>query len=64
MLGKNIPALRFLDLLLGDQAALSADVGLYQRLLVHNPSDARLLILNQIAVSTRLISSPIQVFSR
>ncbi len=52
VLGKNIPALRFLDLLLGDQAALSADVGLYQRLLVHNPSDARLLIRNQIAVST------------
>ncbi len=49
VLGKNIPGLRFLNLLLGDQAALSADVGLYQRLLVHDAQHARMLIQNQLA---------------
>lgn len=52
VLGKNIPSLRFLNLLLGDQAALSADVGLYQRLLVHDAQHARLLINKQLATMT------------
>jgi hypothetical protein len=48
VIGKNIPRLRFLDLLLGDQAALSADVGLYQRLLVQDDHQRLNLIHNQL----------------
>ncbi len=33
VLGKHVPALKFFDILLGDEPALTADVNFYQRLL-------------------------------
>jgi hypothetical protein len=40
-MGKYVPFLRFLDIMLGDEPALSPDVAYYQRLLAHNPTEAR-----------------------
>lgn len=47
VLGKNIPQLRFLNILLGDQPALSDDAGYYQRLLVQDPQQAARIITNR-----------------
>ena len=47
VLGKYVPSLEFLDVLLGDQPALDPDVVLYQRLLAHDQDEAAELILNR-----------------
>ncbi len=44
VLGKNIPQLAFLNLLLGDSPALRADVGLYQRLMLGDEQEATSLV--------------------
>ena len=48
VLGKNIPQLGFLNVLLGDQPALTADVGFYQRLLVRNHQEAAALVVTRL----------------
>ena len=40
VLGKHVPQLKFFDILLGDEPALSADVHFYQRLLAHDQDEA------------------------
>ena len=40
VLGKHVPSLAFLDILLGDEAALTPDVQFYQRLLAHDQDEA------------------------
>ena len=52
VLGKNIPQLGFLNLLMGDVPALRAHVGLYQRLMLGDQHEAATLVLQ------RLKSSP------
>ncbi len=47
VLGKNIPQLGFLNLLLGDIPALRADVGLYQRLMLGDQHEATALVLQR-----------------
>ena len=47
VLGKNIPQLGFLNLLLGDVPALRADVGLYQRLMLGDQHDAAMLVIQR-----------------
>src|SRR5262249_51183144 len=44
VLGKHVPALRFLDVLLGSAAPLDAEVAFYQRLLAHDEAEASELI--------------------
>jgi hypothetical protein len=50
--GKYVPQLAFLDVLLGDEPALDADVSYYQRLLARDQDEATQLILAQIKTST------------
>ena len=45
VLGKHIPQLEFLDVLLGDEPALDPDVTYYQRLLARDQDDAAQLVL-------------------
>lgn len=52
VLGKNIPQLGFLNLLLGDVPALRAHVGLYQRLMLGDQQDAAALIMQRIKKSS------------
>jgi hypothetical protein len=40
VLGKHVPALKFFDILLGDEPALTADVNFYQRLLARDQDEA------------------------
>jgi predicted PurR-regulated permease PerM len=40
VLGKHVPALKFFDILLGDEPALTADVHFYQRLLARDEDEA------------------------
>lgn len=40
VLGKYVPALKFFDILLGDQPPLEAHIGYYQRLLAKDPDEA------------------------
>jgi predicted PurR-regulated permease PerM len=40
VLGRYVPALKFFDVLLGDQPALEPHVGFYQRLLAHDEDEA------------------------
>lgn len=47
VIGKNIPQLGFLNVLLGDQPALSEEVGFYQRLLVGEIHPASVIIANR-----------------
>ena len=47
VLGKNIPQLGFLNLLLGDVPALRANVGLYQRLMLGDEHEAVRLVLQR-----------------
>lgn len=47
VLGKNIPQLRFLNILLGEQSALSDAAGFYQRLLVQDRQQVAAIILHQ-----------------
>ncbi len=45
VLGKYVPQLEFLDILLGDKPALEPDVAYYQRLLAHDQDEAEQLVL-------------------
>ncbi len=47
VLGKNIPQLGFLNLLLGDVPALRANMGLYQRLMLGDEHEAARLVLQR-----------------
>jgi predicted PurR-regulated permease PerM len=47
VMGKYIPALRFLDVLLGDEPVLTPDVSLYQRLLARDEDDANEIVRKQ-----------------
>ena len=47
VLGKNIPQLGFLHLLLGDVPALRANVGLYQRLMLGDEPEAARLVMQR-----------------
>ena len=47
VLGKNIPQLSFLQLLLGDAPALRANVGLYQRLMLGDELEAARLVVQR-----------------
>jgi predicted PurR-regulated permease PerM len=40
VLGKHVPALKFFDVMLGDEPALTAEVHFYQRLLAHDQDEA------------------------
>ncbi len=40
VLGRHVPALKFLDVLMGDQPALEAPIGFYQRLLARDQDEA------------------------
>ena len=51
VLGKNIPQLAFLNLLLGSGAALRAHVGIYQRLMLGHEHEAARLTLEQMKQS-------------
>ncbi|MCY2994030.1 MAG: AI-2E family transporter [Planctomycetota bacterium] len=57
VLGKYVPQLKFLDVLLGDEPPLDAHVTFYQRLLARDQDEATQLILTQVKVS-----SPEQVY--
>lgn len=47
VLGKYVPQLKFLDVLLGDEPSLDADVSYYQRLLARDQDEATQLVLAQ-----------------
>ena len=47
VLGKYVPQLEFLDVILGDEPSLSADVTYYQRLLARDQDEATQLVLTQ-----------------
>jgi predicted PurR-regulated permease PerM len=47
VLGKYVPQLEFLDVLLGDEPSLDADVSYYQRLLARDQDEATQLVLAQ-----------------
>lgn len=47
VVGKNVPQLGFLNLLMGDVPALRVDVGLYQRLLLGDQHGANSLVVNR-----------------
>jgi predicted PurR-regulated permease PerM len=57
VLGKYVPMLKFLDVLLGDKPPMEAHVTLYQRLLARDQDEALHLILARIKAS-----SPEQIF--
>jgi predicted PurR-regulated permease PerM len=57
VLGKYVPQLKFLDVLLGDEPPLDAHVTFYQRLLARDQDEATQLVLAQAKVS-----SPEQVY--
>jgi hypothetical protein len=48
VLGKFVPQLEFLDVLLGDQPALDADMRYYQRVLARDQDEATQLVLEQV----------------
>ena len=48
VLGKYVPQLEFLDVLLGDEPSLDADLGYYQRLLARDQDEATQLVLSQL----------------
>ena len=57
VLGKYVPQLKFLDILLGDEPPLDAPVTFYQRLLARDQDEATQLVLAQAKVS-----SPEQIY--
>ena len=57
VLGKYVPQLAFLDVLLGDKPTLDADVGYYQRLLARDQDDATHLVLSRVKAE-----SPEQIY--
>jgi predicted PurR-regulated permease PerM len=52
VMGKYVPLLHFLDIMLGDAPALSNDVAYYQRLLAHNPEEAREIFASRVSESS------------
>ncbi|HZY89370.1 MAG TPA: AI-2E family transporter, partial [Gemmataceae bacterium] len=52
VLGKYVPQLEFLDVLLGDEPPLEADVTYYQRLLARDQDEAAQLVLTQAKTSS------------
>ena len=52
VLGKYVPQLEFLDVLLGDEPSLDADVSYYQRLLARDQDEAAQLVLAQAKTSS------------
>jgi hypothetical protein len=52
VLGKYVPHLEFLDVLLGNEQALDADVSYYQRLLARDQDEATQLVLAQAKTSS------------
>jgi hypothetical protein len=52
VLGKYVPHLEFLDVLLGNEQALDADVSYYQRLLARDQDEATQLVLTQAKTSS------------
>ena len=52
VLGKYVPQLEFLDVLLGDESSLDADVSYYQRLLARDQDEATQLVLAQAKLSS------------
>lgn len=48
VLGRNIPSLSFLDLLLGSEPALRSDMGIYQRFLLDDELEATRLVLHRL----------------
>ncbi len=59
VLGRHVPALRFFDILLGDQPVLTPDVNVYQRLLSRDEDDASEIIRQQ-----SLTLSPVELCDR
>ena len=53
VLAKNVPHLRFVELLLGDEPALSPDIAYYQRLVAHDRKEALELVLKHVAATLR-----------
>jgi len=51
VLGKNVPQLEFLEVLLGDEPALSPDALYYQRLLARDQDEASQLILAEVKLT-------------
>ncbi len=49
VLGKNIPQLAFLNVIMGDEPALSVDVGFYQRMLIRDHHEASELIVSRLS---------------
>ncbi len=52
VLGKHVPQLEFLDVILGDEPSLTPDISYYQRLLARDQDEATQLILAQAKTST------------
>lgn len=48
VIGKNVPQLRFLNILIGDQPALSAPVSFYQRLILRNEPEADAVVKSRL----------------
>ena len=48
VIGKNIPQLAFLNLLLGSEPALRSDMGIYQRLMLGDEQEATRLVLSRL----------------
>jgi len=59
VMGKYIPALKFFDILLGDEEVLTPDVGLYQRLLARDDDEAF-----EIARRQSQVLSPVELGDR
>ncbi|HEV8714377.1 MAG TPA: AI-2E family transporter [Candidatus Binatia bacterium] len=53
VLGKHVPQLEFLTVLLGDKPALEAEVSFYQRLLAEDEDEANEIIEQQLETATR-----------
>ena len=51
VMGKYVPQLEFLDVLLGDEPALDPDISFYQRLLARDQEEAEQLVLTQARTS-------------
>jgi predicted PurR-regulated permease PerM len=51
VLGKYVPQLEFLDVILGDEPSLGADISYYQRLLARDQDEAAQLVLTQAKIA-------------
>jgi hypothetical protein len=51
VLGKYVPQLEFLDVILGDKPSLGADISYYQRLLARDQDEAAQLVLTQAKIA-------------